>query len=1191
MKMKRILSAVLSAAVLATGVPAIVGTLQAGAANPAANLLDNGDFETETGFESQNVKNRLPGFDGLIGDPVTNQAKLVKWTRQGDGNETINSKIVEDPDQVGNHYLSSSQTLLQGVEEFANGKTYELSFRAKTMYKAPKDTTVLIGIGQSAVQSPWVANAMTEKTATSSAGDVWTDTIADGIRVTVGQTWTNVKVQFTLQNLEDDKLYILKFLDDSGNDVMAIDDMVLTEVGGEEPTEPTVAIKNGDFETPTGWDDSGIPNRIPGWAGLADNIEANYAKLTNWMRITGGNDKIHAAIVEDPDKEGNHFVKSAQTLLQGIPGLENGVTYRLTFKAKAFQGAESNRQLGVGIMNIKADAYLKVLSDVTITTAAAGNKIMAGDGTARMPITSDWNTYTVEFKLNGLEDGELYAIKFWDAQYVGNEEIVPYMALDDVSIEKVEVAEKADVALETGKDDGTIKDNGDGSFTAIPYAGNSFDGWYNGDTKVSGDATATLAPGATYVAKFASNNLIESPGYELYGHNESLTASEGWNIGSGWIGWGKVQATSLQKFSGKMSAQFVARHQSDLYRELTVEPNTDYTVSYKWLMPATYAQNQSTMMGMVIAPATAADWYSALDVALNTEGYDAEDKGTHSTGEWANQEFSFNSGNNTKVRIFLKFGAELTDPYNTEAHVSLYLDEFTIYEKGVVVEKKTVNVSADENGTAYIAKTDYEVGEKATVTAKPNINYVFEGWYDGSTKVSDQQTYTFTVEKSIDLVAKFVRGPIKYDVSQDGRFDETDIEQVQSYLIGAASLSESSLEIADVTGEGKVTVSDVVKLKRLLEAKENGMTKEQTKEALLAGTYDKFLDASVANKGNQARLANVLKKAQAGEKITIGFIGGSITEGAGVTAEQDRYVNQVFDWWTTNFPQATFELVNAGIGATSSLVGVSRVETDLLSKDPDFVVVDFTTNDDSTNNQFRETYENLVRRILEHDTEPAVMMIMFGAVDNAQYQQGKYVRKPNSAANHMATGLFYDVPVIDYNEALWQYLGDEIEWTDVAADYIHPNAAGHRMAAACIKSYLDAALTKLDVLDTKVPALPTDYFYGDRYMKAEMVVPTAVQNEGFTKAKVFQWENAWVSGAEGGKMTFTIENAKAVTFLYRMDGAAKITVNDKVINIADANNPNVAWPTETIFFDNATTLQVSVEAPADFALVRVLVNK
>ena len=219
------------------------------------------------------------------------------------------------------------------------------------------------------------------------------------------------------------------------------------------------------------------------------------------------------------------------------------------------------------------------------------------------------------------------------------------------------------------------------------------------------------------------------------------------------------------------------------------------------------------------------------------------------------------------------------------------------------------------------------------------------------------------------------------------------------------------------------------------------------------------------------------------------------------------------------------------------------------------------------------------------------MMLMFGAVDNAQYQQGKYVRKVNSADNHMATGLFYDVPVINYNEALWRYLGEEITWPDVAADYIHPNANGHRMAAACVTSYLSSVLKKLDTIDTTVPALPTSYFYGDRYMKAEMVVPTAVENQGFTQAKVLQWENAWVSGAEGGKMTFTIENAKAVTFLYRMDGAAKITVNGKVLSIADANNAGVAWPTETIFFDNATTLQVSVEAPADFALVRVLVNK
>ena len=51
--------------------------------------------------------------------------------------------------------------------------------------------------------------------------------------------------------------------------------------------------------------------------------------------------------------------------------------------------------------------------------------------------------------------------------------------------------------------------------------------------------------------------------------------------------------------------------------------------------------------------------------------------------------------------------------------------------------------------------------------------------------------------------------------------------------------------------------------------------------------YQQALKDSVMRTGNTARLKKVIERAQAGEKITLATIGGSITEGAGAKSYAD----------------------------------------------------------------------------------------------------------------------------------------------------------------------------------------------------------------------------------------------------------------------------------------------------------------
>lgn len=87
---------------------------------------------------------------------------------------------------------------------------------------------------------------------------------------------------------------------------------------------------------------------------------------------------------------------------------------------------------------------------------------------------------------------------------------------------------------------------------------------------------------------------------------------------------------------------------------------------------------------------------------------------------------------------------------------------------------------------------------------------------------------------------------------------------------------------------------------------------------------------AISNHGDWTRIQKLMERAKAGEKLTIGFFGGSITMGSLSSTPKTCYAYHVYEWWCKTFPQAEFTYVNAGIGATDSQFGCARVESDLL---------------------------------------------------------------------------------------------------------------------------------------------------------------------------------------------------------------------------------------------------------------------
>jgi lysophospholipase L1-like esterase len=307
------------------------------------------------------------------------------------------------------------------------------------------------------------------------------------------------------------------------------------------------------------------------------------------------------------------------------------------------------------------------------------------------------------------------------------------------------------------------------------------------------------------------------------------------------------------------------------------------------------------------------------------------------------------------------------------------------------------------------------------------------------------------------------------------------------------------------------------------------MAFQSSHEALAAEpvTTPAIRDRGLISPGDTARLAAVMAKAQRGEEICVAAIGGSITAGGLQTKDpKNRYVARVAAWFSQTFPQAKVRFVNAGIGGTNSLYGAMRVQRDVLSKQPDLVIVEYAVNDNHPVPMFWASYEGLLRQILRAPQHPAVVQLFFmqRKGENAQESQ------------HML-GRHYDLPMVSFRDAWWPEIhAGRVPWETLYADVVHPNDTGHTLAAELLIALLEKAKA-LPEPAAQRPSLPapmiSGLFVDCRYAQYADLQPTA--NHGWTRtADGHRWE----SPATGGAIEFGFEGE--LLFLgYEIDAAAE----------------------------------------------------
>ena len=252
--------------------------------------------------------------------------------------------------------------------------------------------------------------------------------------------------------------------------------------------------------------------------------------------------------------------------------------------------------------------------------------------------------------------------------------------------------------------------------------------------------------------------------------------------------------------------------------------------------------------------------------------------------------------------------------------------------------------------------------------------------------------------------------------------------------------------------------------------------------------------------GKLYSVADVARRAEKGNKLNVVFLGCSLTFGANSSnPDLTSFRGRMAEKLKAAYPLARWNFYDAAIGGTDSVLGVFRLERDVLRFKPDLVFVDFTLNDNGRKHKdiHSAAYEQIIRTLLKSG---AAVMPVFLTGKN-------FVTEPDLAVlcrrtEHIELAERFQLSygdVIGRMNHLYKTgkLDPEKIWPADRFDDTHPNDLGYRYYADIIfEAFQAAAAQKIS------PVLPQElhggnFRYSQRFRLADVpLLPAGWQVTG-----------------------------------------------------------------------------------------------
>lgn len=246
--------------------------------------------------------------------------------------------------------------------------------------------------------------------------------------------------------------------------------------------------------------------------------------------------------------------------------------------------------------------------------------------------------------------------------------------------------------------------------------------------------------------------------------------------------------------------------------------------------------------------------------------------------------------------------------------------------------------------------------------------------------------------------------------------------------------------------------------------------KEELEIAFDSDDYKNMIQQSLVSTGDCTRLKRAIHKAENGGDVTLAYIGGSITQGAGAAPiHTECYAYKSYCLFKQRFGgEENVHFIKAGVGGTPSELGMIRFDRDVLrdgTAEPDIIVIEFAVNDEGDETK-GDCYESLVRKAVNLPNEPAVILL-FSVFANDENLQERMI----------PIGRHYNLPMVSIKNAVTPqfYLNEDngrvLTKNQFFYDIYHPTNVGHTIMADCLAHLMSCAQTAEDTPDTAGTAL------------------------------------------------------------------------------------------------------------------------
>ncbi|MCL6457578.1 MAG: SGNH/GDSL hydrolase family protein, partial [Gorillibacterium sp.] len=190
------------------------------------------------------------------------------------------------------------------------------------------------------------------------------------------------------------------------------------------------------------------------------------------------------------------------------------------------------------------------------------------------------------------------------------------------------------------------------------------------------------------------------------------------------------------------------------------------------------------------------------------------------------------------------------------------------------------------------------------------------------------------------------------------------------------------------------------------------------------------------------------------EPLVIAFLGGSITEGAGVSAPSTSWRVLTEKYLQDRFPHQVFHFINAGVGGTNSTFGAHRLQEHVLRQGRiDLLFVEFSVNDGDERTELIRGMEGIVRQCQRLSSYTDICFLYTAADKNLTDIL------PFTIAVHEEVATHYGIPSVNFAARVYAEIkSGQTDWNEFAPDRYHPSDAGHARYAMFLQEYLAAAL-------------------------------------------------------------------------------------------------------------------------------------